>query len=536
MRKKKEEELPESKTKKRKSDSKNVTAREERGKSPSGEAAGEKKKKRVSGKSAAKKEEGSETPENSGDEVEEPRRGRQTPTRGFVIPYKDTKGGEAVELYEKSGKSALPWQSLLIFDMMAIREDGLWVHSRFGYSVPRQNGKNEIVSIRELYGLTRGEKLLHTAHRTATSHTAWERLCGLIAKAGYKEGFHYKTTKQFGLEHIEMLDGSGGVINFRTRSSKGGLGETYDTLIIDEAQEYTLDQESALKYVIAAARNPQTLLLGTPPTAVSAGTVFPNMRLDTLSGGADETGWAEWGVDEMSNVRDIDLWYETNPSLGYTLSERNVKAEIGDDVDFNIQRLGLWIKYNQKSAISAEEWGELAVDKLPVLSSERFMGIKFGVDGVNVALSVAARTAEGKIFVECVDCCSVRDGVGWLLPFLQNPHLKKSVCDGASGQQILCDELKKVRMKLPLLPKVAEVVAAHSAFEQELFAGNLQHRAQPSFVRVVSNCEKRMIGSNGGWGYKSLLEGADVAILESAVLAVWACSISKEKKVQQARY
>ncbi|NLY87361.1 MAG: hypothetical protein GX083_02280 [Clostridiales bacterium] len=35
-------------------------------------------------------------------------------------------------------------------------------------------------------------------------------------------------------------------LEFRTRSSKGGLGEGFDLLVIDEAQEYTDDQESAI--------------------------------------------------------------------------------------------------------------------------------------------------------------------------------------------------------------------------------------------------------------------------------------------------
>ena len=35
--------------------------------------------------------------------------------------------------------------------------------------------------------------------------------------------------------------------------SRGGLGETYDLLIIDEAQEYTADQEGAIKHVITAS-------------------------------------------------------------------------------------------------------------------------------------------------------------------------------------------------------------------------------------------------------------------------------------------
>lgn len=201
------------------------------------------------------------------------RKGRQTPTQSLVLPYRETHGTEAVRIYNSTGKTAQEWQELLLCDMMAYNEEGLWTHTKYGYSVPRRNGKNEVVAMRELYGIMNGESILHTAHRTPTSHSAWERLCMLMAKTGLKEGEDYKTLKQFGLEQITMLKQDGRV-NFRTRSSKGGLGEGYDLLVVDEAQEYTDDQESALKYIVTSSKNPQTVFCGTPPTPVSSGTVF----------------------------------------------------------------------------------------------------------------------------------------------------------------------------------------------------------------------------------------------------------------------
>ena len=69
--------------------------------------------------------------------------------------------------------------------------------------------------------------------------------------------------------------------------------------------------------------------------------------------------------------------------------------EVGtDDVDFNIQRLGLWIKYNQKSAISKAEWTELKVSALPEFKGSLFVGIKYGHNGNHVAMSIAVKTKE----------------------------------------------------------------------------------------------------------------------------------------------
>lgn len=475
------------------------------------------------------------------------RKGRQTPTQSIVLPYFDTKGQEAIDSYNESGRTAQEWQELLLSDILAVNEDGLWTHTKFGYSVPRRNGKNEIAAIREVYGLTHGEKILHTAHRTTTSSSASKRLADILNGIGYQEVARpkkgekyekaYTYSKQFGLERIIVLDESGGSCDFRTRSSKGGLGEGFDLLVIDEAQEYTDDQESALKYVVTDSKNPQTIFCGTPPTPVSSGTVFVKLRNATLAGKTANGGWAEWSVDKLSETRNRELWYETNPSLGTIFTERSVLDEIGtDDVDFNIQRLGLWLKYNQKSAISKTEWNEMKVSTLPKMKGPLFVGIKYGHDGNNVALSIAVKTIDEKVFVETIDCRDVKVGNQWIIEFLTNPSIKKVIVDGANGQQILADTMKKHGIKTPIFPTVKEVIVANAVFEQGISQCNICHADQPSAEQAVTNCEKRAIGTNGGFGYKALKEGIEIAILDSMILAYWACDTNKEKKRQRVSY
>lgn len=464
------------------------------------------------------------------------RKGCQTPTTSVCLPYEQTKGLDAVALYNSTGRKAQEWQELLLCDILATNEDGLWTHTKFGYSVPRRNGKSEILAMRELYGLIEGEKMLHSAHRTSTSSNAWNLLVSLLEKAGYQEKKDFKTLKRFGLETIKMVGGSG-EIHFRTRSSKGGLGEGFDVLIIDEAQEYTLDQESALKYVVTSSMNPQTIFCGTPPTPVSSGTVFMKLRDSAIKGDARNTGWAEWSVDFQCDPNDKENWYKTNPSLGTIFTERSVQDEIGnDDVDFNIQRLGLWIKYNLKSAIAKWEWDELKVDTLPHLQSRLFVGIKYGHDGDNVAMSVAVKTDDSRIFIESIDCRPIRAGNSWIIENLAKFKASGIVVDGANGQKLLADELKDLKIKNVILPTVKDVVVAGSCFEQSLFAKTICHAGQPSLTQSVTNCEKRAIGTNGGFGYRSIKQGVDVALLDSVILAHWVCSNDKGKKKQTIRY
>lgn len=464
------------------------------------------------------------------------RYGSQTPSQSVVLDYDKSLGQEAIDLYKKTGLSPYPWQESLVMNMFAINEDGLWTHSRFGYAVPRRNGKTESCYIAELWFLMKGYNILHTAHRISTSHSSFEKLKKYLEMIGMIDKEDFKSIKAKGQERIEIVE-TGGVIQFRTRTSTGGLGEGFDLLVVDEAQEYTDDQESALKYTVTDSSNPMTIMCGTPPTMVSAGTVFTKYREMVLSGARKHNGWAEWSVEEMTDPYDVDSWYKTNPSLGYKLTERAIEEEIGPDkVDFNIQRLGHWIRYNQKSAISKVEWDKLKLKSLPMLVGKIHVGIKYGNDGKNVAMAIAIKTLSDKVFVEAIDCQSIRNGNEWIVRFLSKAKPANVVIDGASRQNILRDELKKAKIRHIVLPTVKEIINANSMWEQGIYDKTICHLDQPSLSQVVTNCEKRNIGSSGGFGYRSQFEDMDIILMDACLLAHWSCMEKKEVNKQRISY
>ena len=177
------------------------------------------------------------------------RLGNQFPTQSVILPYDKSLYQEAVDFYHKTKCKCYEWQLNMLKAIMAVEDDGLWVHQKFGYSIPRRNGKTEVVYIFELCALENGLSTLHTAHRISTSHSSFEKLKKYLEESGYVEGEDFNSIKAKGQERLELYK-SGGVIQFRTRTSSGGLGEGFDLLVIDEAQEYTTEQESALKYTV----------------------------------------------------------------------------------------------------------------------------------------------------------------------------------------------------------------------------------------------------------------------------------------------
>ena len=224
--------------------------------------------------------------------------------------------------------------------------------------------------------------------------------------------------------------------------------------------------------------------------------------------------------------------------MGVVLTERAIVDEITtDEIDFNIQRLGHWLRYNQKSAISLTEWEALKAETMPELKGKLFVGVKYGRDGTNVAMSIAVKTAEEKIFIETIDCRETREGTAWIVDFLGKADFAGVVIDGANGQQILYDAIKEAKIKpLPMLPTVREIITANSSFELGISQGKVQHMNQPSLRQAASNCDKRAIGTNGGFGYKAQKEEIEIALLDSAIYAYWLCNENKEKKKQKVSY
>ena len=55
----------------------------------------------------------------------EERIGRQEPTTSYTLPYTASDGQLAVDLYEMTGREAMEWQKVLIFDILVRNDENL---------------------------------------------------------------------------------------------------------------------------------------------------------------------------------------------------------------------------------------------------------------------------------------------------------------------------------------------------------------------------------------------------------------------------
>lgn len=119
------------------------------------------------------------------------------------------------------------------------------------------------------------------------------------------------------------------------------------------------------------------------------------------------------------------------------------------------------------------------------------------------------------------------------MEFLAGADYRKAVVDGKNGVDVLMDAAKAERIKRIETVNVSQIIKANSVFDMAMENGTFQHMKQSAVTQVVTNCERRKIGSNGGLGYKSMKDGADIALLDSMILATWICLETKAEKVKQ---
>jgi phage terminase large subunit-like protein len=175
------------------------------------------------------------------------------------------------------------------------------------------------------------------------------------------------------------------------------------------------------------------------------------------------------------------------------------------------------------------------VETLPKFKRPLCAGVKFGRDGQNVCLSIAVKTDDGRIFVEGIDCRDQREGNSWIINFLIKCKVQSILVDGASGLETFKKECKEQKLKITAAT-VKEVVQSSSDFETAIKNKLICHNGQPAMRQSVTNCQHRAIGSGGGYGYKTLDDDIEVALMESLVLATYACANAKEAKKQRVSY
>ena len=450
--------------------------------------------------------------------------GSQRPRVEVVPSWVGSQADDAADFAAGYGLAPDPWQRGVLDAWLAEDARGKWACTRAGLAVPRQNGKNAVLEIRELYGIVAlGEKFLHTAHEVKTARKAFLRLAGFFEnEREWPELSALVQTirKTNGQEAIILT--TGGSVEFVARSRGSGRGYTVDVLVLDEAQELTDEQLEALRPTISSAplKNPQTIQTGTPPPPGTAAEVFERSRGAALAG-AKRTAWHEWSVDETVEEIDLDdrdLWFATNPSLGIRLSMDVIEDERSDmsDDGFARERLGSWKRTGLVSAIDPFRWAR-AADEDSSAGDPVAFGIDVTPDRERASIGMAGRRSDGRMHVELV---LNEPGTAWVVDRVRSLVERWKPCaivvDAGGPANSLIEPLKEAGFEIVEL-SIRQITAACGGFYDDLTEGQLAHLGQPELDAAVVSARKRGVG-DGAWLW-SRRDLTDISPLVAVTLA-----------------
>lgn len=470
--------------------------------------------------------------------------GSQEPRVRLEPRAKWSDGDDACFLAASYGLTPDPWQSLVIVSWLGRKPDGKLASGRCGLAVPRQNGKNGILEIVELFKMVvEGRKILHTAHEVKTARKAFIRLASFFEnprKWPELAAMVVEIRRTNGQEAIVL--NNGGSCEFVARSRGSGRGFTVDDLVCDEAQELTDEQLEALLPTISAAPSgdPQQIFTGTPPGPNSPGEVFTRVRNQGVAGKEKRLSWHEWSVEGTVDVSDRALWVLTNPGLGIRLNVSVIEDELAamTEAGFARERLGRWESDSVIGEVDPKTWAALATTEPPT-DGRTVYGVKFSPDGAVVALAVCLRPDDDTPpHVELVEHKSMRDGLGWLVAWLTARHegAAQIVVDGKAHAGALVEALRNERVPARVLitPTTDQVTTAHPMFLGAIQSGRLTHFDQGALNDSIEHAAKRPIGVQGGWGWKAI-GGGDCTPTEAATFAYWGAMTTKRRPGRKTR-
>lgn len=452
----------------------------------------------------------------------EPRIGAQRPQVVQLpqgVANVDT-GRDAVAFAASIGIALDDWQAWLVEQILAERTDGSLAASTAIVLVSRQNGKNVVLAVVELYGLCIAElrRQVHSAHRgdTAAEHMKFIRdVIRDNPALDADQGGYLKVYESNGKERIVNLD-TMGELSFNTRSASTKRGASPQRIVLDEAMILT---ESSLRAMVPslAAQSmrvetaPQIIVTSSAPVAESE--VLHRLRAAALAGTNARTLLADWGCPIGTDPDDRDAWYASNPGLGLRISEEWVADERStmlDEEGFLIERLGIVFPPPASGGlrvISDDAWMANVTTDAPGDP------VAFGVDVSPDRSSAAIGVADASGMVGVIDFRPGK-GVGWLSDRVVELRSKVPsaswVVDGRSAANGLVVDAAVLGAR--------EMAQACGGLYDAVLEHRVKYQRQSALEAAVAGAATRPLGD--AWAWDRRKSSDDITPLVAVTLAL----------------
>lgn len=454
---------------------------------------------------------------------------------------------DVADLSFRAGIELDGWQELILRAAMGERSDATWAAKRVGVSIPRQNGKSQLLVARALAGvLLFGEqKIVISAHQQDTAREAFGKLIEILEADG--NGWLMDRVRPNGImnainrEAVKFKNGA--TVQFKARTGAGGRGFSSDCLLLDEAQRLKRAAWVSINSTMSAMPNPQVWLLGTPPTREDDGEVFESIRSAAMDGVSTAAAWAEWGADpsaaDFDPASDLTRW-QANPAWNTRINHEIVQGEFESYTpeEFSQDRLGIWLSELGQGtrAISAERWEAAGVDSPPVgLNS---YGVAFSVNGSRVSLAGAVAQGENRVHVELIDAAWDHGGLAPLADWFCEKNADGVtrwrasggiVIGGAAGAGVLRQLLieRRVSPKWVSIVSTPQYLQACAMFDDAIKDGTATHLASDG--QQVLDDSVAIVDKDRRGGWMATTPEGDETPMEAVSLALYGARTTKRK-------
>jgi hypothetical protein len=427
----------------------------------------------------------------------------------------------------------MPWEwSTVRAALSLIRnefDEPVWTHRDVVMECTRQQGKTLILVLVILWHLfKRRSRVVYTAQRWATAEDVFERVVAVIDRVpSLKRRLVAKPTKKDNRGVIRLTNGA--KAEFGPRSQDFGRGYTeVDLLIHDESYDLDARETANLEGAQRAARNPQTIMVSTPPVADMHPKCHRLANMHRLGHDhAPHLYYALYAAPRDMSRDDPASYPLAQPSFGVVGNNREMeatrqKAKTSAELAiFDADYMG-WGDYpppenESASEISAESWTDMGATppKLtgsPVLVLERSTNRKLWL------LVAAQHTTDGRVHIEIgySQPCSDTAIVGKMSALVDawNPDavVIRARTAAAEAQSLLV----KAGIE-PEMVNSVEVAQFCGGFLDAALDGRLSHSNQRDLDAAVSHAVRKDLPA-GGFVWE-LVDDASFAQLMGASVA-----------------
>lgn len=280
----------------------------------------------------------------------------------FIELLKHTKGS-----FRGKPFKLLPWQHEIITDVYGTLNDkGLRQYQFVYLEVPKKNGKSELVAATALYhtfadGEIKGEIYGCAADRAQAS-LAFDVAVDMVDQNPYlKKRCKYTASKKQLLDKI-----SGSIYQVLSAEAYTKHGLNASAVIFDELHaQPNRDLWEVMTFGAGDAREQPIWWVittaGDDPDRHSIGWEIHEKAQKIINGELVEPRWycKIWGIppDYEGDIWDEELWYKTNPSLGYTIDIDKVRlAAASAKENESEEKLFRWLRLNQWVSLKRVGW------------------------------------------------------------------------------------------------------------------------------------------------------------------------------------